>query len=84
MAEITSTDIWKVKTPPAWEGLNKGTWQKEINIRDFIQQNYKPYLEDEFFLAPATERTKRLWGKLNELFIEEKKKGVLDISQIPR
>jgi formate C-acetyltransferase len=66
-----------------WDGFNKGMWQKEINIRDFIQQNYKPYSGDESFLAQATERTKLLWNKLNELFIEERKKGVLDISQIP-
>ncbi len=66
-----------------WDGFIKGLWQKEINIRDFIQQNYKPYLEDETFLTPATERTKEIWNRLNELFIEEQKKGVLDISQIP-
>jgi formate C-acetyltransferase len=67
----------------AWDGFNKGMWQKEINIRDFIQQNYKQYTGDESFLAQATERTKKIWNKLNELFIEERKKGVLDISQIP-
>ena len=60
-----------------------GLWQKEINVRDFIQQNYKPYEGDESFLAPATERTKKIWDRLNELFVEERKKGVLDISQIP-
>ena len=68
---------------PQWEGFNIGLWQTEINVRDFIQQNYRPYEDDESFLAPATERTKKLWARLNELFIEERKKGVLDISQIP-
>ncbi len=52
-------------------------------MRDFIQQNYEPYEGDESFLAPATERTKKIWDQLNELFVEERKKGVLDISQIP-
>ena len=66
-----------------WEGFNIGLWQKEINVRDFIQQNYEPYEGDESFLAPATERTKKIWDRLNELFVEERKKGVLDISQIP-
>jgi formate C-acetyltransferase len=66
-----------------WEGFKKGLWQKEIDVRDFIQQNYQPYESDESFLAPATERTKRIWARLNELFVEERKIGVLDVSQIP-
>ncbi len=76
------------KTSPAdyqsaWKGFNDGIWQKEINIRDFIQQNYLPYTGDESFLTTVTDRTKLIWNKLNALFIEERKKGVLDISQIP-
>lgn len=66
-----------------WEGFETGLWQKEINVRDFIQHNYQPYDGAESFLAPATERTKKVWARLNELFVEERKKGVLDISQIP-
>ncbi|MFL6850961.1 MAG: formate C-acetyltransferase [Sphingomicrobium sp.] len=58
-------------------------WQKEINVRDFIQHNYTPYEGDDSFLALATARTKNLWAKLSELFVEERKKGVLDVSQIP-
>ena len=68
---------------PQWEGFNIGLWQSEINVRDFIQQNYTPYEGNESFLAPATERTQKLWARLSELFLEERKKGVLDISQIP-
>ena len=60
-----------------------GLWQNEINVRDFIQQNYTPYEGDESFLAPATGRTRKIWARLNELFVEERKKGVLDVSQIP-
>src|SRR5437763_10429895 len=71
------------KKASPWNGFKLSLWQKEINVRDFIQQNYDPYDGDQSFLAPATERTKKIWGKLNELFIEERKKGVLDISQIP-
>jgi formate C-acetyltransferase len=71
------------KAVAAWEGFKPGLWQKEINVRDFIQQNYTPYEGDDSFLASATERTKKLWDQLNQLFIEERKKGVLDISQIP-
>jgi formate C-acetyltransferase len=67
----------------AWRGFNGGLWQKEINVRDFIQQNVEPYDGDESFLAPATERTKGICNKLQALFVEERKKGVLDVSQIP-
>ena len=68
---------------PAWEGFTQGLWQKEIDVRDFIQQNYKPYEGDESFLVGPTRRTRKIWEQLNKLFIEERKKGVLDISQIP-
>ncbi len=71
------------KSNPSWEGFKPGLWQKEINVRDFIQQNYDPYEGDASFLASATDRTTKLWARLNELFLEERKKGVLDISQIP-
>ena len=73
----------KKKTTEPWEGFHPGLWQKEINVRDFIQQNYTPYEGDDSFLAQPTERTKKIWDRLNELFVEERKKGVLDISQIP-
>src|SRR5689334_1793009 len=67
----------------AWQGFNVGLWQKEINVRDFIQQNYRPYEGDESFLVGPTDRTRKIWEQLNTLFLEERKKGVLDISQIP-
>ena len=79
----TAQQIVNEKPVPGWEGFNVGLWQNEINVRDFIQQNYEPYEEDDSFLAGPTERTTKIWGRLNELFIEERKKGVLDISQIP-
>jgi formate C-acetyltransferase len=66
-----------------WEGFNGALWQWELNVRAFIQLNYTPYEGDEAFLAPATARTKRIWETLTKLFAEERKKGVLDISQIP-
>jgi formate C-acetyltransferase len=67
----------------AWRGFKPGLWQRDVNLRWFIQQNYTPYEGDAKFLAPATERTKRIWKKLEELFVLERKKGVLDVSQIP-
>src|ERR1700751_759313 len=67
----------------AWRGFRPGLWEKEINVRDFIQQNDAPYEEDGTFLKPATPRTRRIWDKLQAMFVEERRKGVLDVSQIP-
>jgi len=67
----------------AWDGFRSGLWQNEINVRDFIQQNYESYDGDGSFLKPATARTKHIWEKLTAMFVEERKKGVLDVSQIP-
>ena len=66
-----------------WQGFRTGLWQKEINVRDFIQQNYEPYDGEASFLAPPTARTLKILEQLQKLFIEERKKGVLDVSQIP-
>jgi len=62
-----------------WEGFNEGIWTNEIDVRGFIQKNYIPYDGDESFLEEASEKTKKLWGKCEELLILEQKKGVLDI-----
>src|SRR5215831_16078288 len=83
MVSATASLNVPVETSEAWRGFTGGLWQKEINVRDFIQQNYTPYEGDESFLAKATPRTEKIWAQLNELFVEERKKGVLDISQIP-
>ena len=66
-----------------WQGFHPGLWQKQIDVRDFIQQNYQPYDGDESFLAAATARTAAIWDRLKTLFVEERRKGVLDVSQIP-
>lgn len=64
-----------------WEGFEKGDWQQEINVRDFIQHNYTPYEGDESFLCGATEKTKKLWDEVLELYKKEhdSEGGVLDI-----
>jgi formate C-acetyltransferase len=83
MVSAAPQEITRKQVVPQWDGFNTGLWQSEINVRDFIQQNYEPYEGDESFLAPVTERTRKIWDQLNELFVEERKKGVLDVSQIP-
>jgi formate C-acetyltransferase len=70
-------------TKEAWRGFKPGLWQRDINVRWFLQQNYTPYDGDDSFLASVTERTKRIWKKLEDLFVEERKKSVLDVSLIP-
>src|SRR5216110_1327826 len=70
-------------TKEAWRGFKPGLWQRDINVRWFLQQNYTPYDGEASFLALATERTTRIWETLKALFVEERKKGVLDVSQIP-
>jgi formate C-acetyltransferase len=82
-----TTTVTQAKTAEAtsspWTGFRTGLWQKEINVRDFIQQNYEPYDGDESFLARATPRTQSIWDTLTKLFVEERRKSVLDVSQIP-
>jgi formate C-acetyltransferase len=79
----TATTVRADAAVPAWTGFQAGLWQKDINVRDFIQQNYTPFHGDAQFLAPATPRTLRIWGTLQQLFVEERRKGVLDVSQVP-
>ena len=64
-----------------WEGFQTGDWTEEINVRDFIQNNYTPYEGDQTFLSEPTEKTKKLWNKVLELYKKEKASegGVLDI-----
>lgn len=62
----------------AWRSFKKGTWSKDINVRDFIQLNYTPYEGDDSFLADPTQRTTELWNKVADLMKEENEKGILD------
>ena len=63
-----------------WNGFEGRLWKEEVNVRDFIQNNYTQYEGDEEFLAGPTEATNRLWGKLQELQKAERaKNGVLDM-----
>ena len=63
-----------------WNGFKSGVWQNEINVRDFIQQNYSEYKDDSTFLAKATPRTESMMKKLQSLFtLERQYGGVLDI-----
>ena len=63
-----------------WNGFDGSLWKEEVNARDFIQKNYKPYDGDEHFLAGPTDATNKLWGVLQGLQKEERAKGgVLDM-----
>ena len=63
-----------------WKGFAPGVWQDEINVRNFIQKNYTQYTGDDSFLQPPTEKTKKVWGKCEDLLRQEMKNGgVLDV-----
>lgn len=61
-----------------WHGFKGRKWMEEINTRDFIQNNYTPYTGDDSFLKPSSEKTRKVWNKLTEMFKVEREKGVYD------
>lgn len=61
-----------------WQDFKGDLWKKEIDVRDFIQNNYTPYTGNDEFLAGATENTKKVWSTLTEMFKVENEKGVYD------
>ncbi|KGO12425.1 formate C-acetyltransferase [Clostridium botulinum] len=63
----------------SWEKFNEGLWENNINVREFIQNNYTPYYGDHSFLKESTEKTKDLWKQCETLITEEIKKGILDV-----
>ena len=64
-----------------WNNFEPGDWTKEINVRNFIQLNYTPYEGDASFLADATDKTRKLWDIVLDLYKKEKENGgVLEIS----
>ena len=63
----------------AWRGFQRGSWESSIDVRDFIQLNYRLYEGDQSFLSPPTHRTEQLWDGLKGLLDEEQRAGgVLD------
>lgn len=72
--------ICRMTNGTAWDGFKGRIWQEEVNVRDFIQNNYKPYDGDESFLAQPSEATNILWTELQKLQKEERARGgVLDM-----
>jgi len=70
-SQLTSKD-------EAWQGFQRGTWAREVNVRDFIQKNYTPYEGDESFVESISPSTDQLWTEVKELMKQEREKGVLD------
>lgn len=62
-----------------WNDFVEGNWTEDIDVRDFIQKNYTLYEGDSSFLEGASEKTKKVWSKSEDLLREELKKGVIDI-----
>jgi formate C-acetyltransferase len=63
----------------AWHGFWGRHWRDEIDVRRFVQDNYTPYEATAEFLAGPTERTTAVWGRLTALFVEERRRGILDV-----
>ncbi len=63
-----------------WEGFKGGTWQEGIDVRNFIQKNYKLYEGDASFLEDKTDKTSKVWAKAYDLIVEEVKKGIIDVA----
>ncbi|MEL7523331.1 MAG: pyruvate formate lyase family protein, partial [Cyanobacteria bacterium J06553_1] len=68
----------KASAKDAWEGFASGDWTQTIAVRDFIQQNYRPYEGDRTFLADSTPRTQQLWAQISVLMKQERERGILD------
>src|SRR6266851_2236886 len=81
-AVVSSGGVPQTAKDP-WRGFVGGRWQKHVDVREFIQKNYTPYEGDDGFLAGPTARTKKLWEKILPLLAEERKQGVLGVSQEP-
>ena len=85
---MTVASLGSALAPPTTDngphrGFASGAWCDSIDVRDFIQSNYRPYCGDDSFLAGPTPRTTALWSGLGELLRAEREKGVLDVSQTP-
>lgn len=65
------------ETKFAWRSFKDGEWSKGTDVSDFIRLNYTPYEGDGSFLAPATDRTKKVWGRVLELMDEERRNNGL-------
>ena len=63
----------------AWRSFKGEKWKNEINVSAFIEDNYNEYLGDDSFLKGVSNKTKNVWEKCLELFIEENKNGVLEV-----
>ena len=63
-----------------WEGFKEGNWKEQIDVRGFIQKNYKLYEGSKDFLAPISEKTKKVWEKASNLIVKEIEKGIIDVA----
>jgi len=72
-------DMQTKDSKQAWRNFSGSDWKNEVNVRDFIVSNVKSYSDGPEFLAKPTQRTLAVWEKLQPLFREEIKKGVLDV-----
>jgi formate C-acetyltransferase len=77
--EATAGFSKSAKDERCWRNFAPGSWRTSIDVRDFIHRNVEPYAGDETFLAQPSRRTREVWKKLQPLFREEQKNGVLAV-----
>ncbi len=63
----------------AWRNFKGNKWKEEIDVRDFLLNNYKEYTGDEHFLSGVSKKTEKVWSKCQTLLQEELKRGILDV-----
>ena len=76
---MTTMNAEKATERSAWREFQGTRWRTRIDVRDFVQANYTPYEGDPSFLTGATERTRRVWGRITAMFPEERRRGILDV-----
>ncbi|WP_030166365.1 formate C-acetyltransferase [Spirillospora albida] len=76
---MTVNEAERTTAPAAWQGFQDGAWREGIDVRDFIQRNYRPYEGDGAFLTGPTERTAAVWAKVSGMFAEERRRGIHDV-----
>ena len=75
----TKGESMKEEFIDAWKGFKDGVWQENIDVADFIKENYKEYKGDDSFLAPISSKTKKVWDRCEKLLHKEAKEGLLDV-----
>ena len=65
-----------------WEKFKGNLWKENINVENFIRENYTEYTGDDSFLTNISDKTNKVWDKCQKLILEEMKKGIIDVDTV--